>query len=142
MTAVLGRRLFVEFIGTALLVIFGAGAVVAALEVGQGRLDYAGLGMIGLSFALVIAAVVDMFGTTSSAAPRRGASFGCTGPARSWALAALAYVLVAQPERASVEAELPRGTAGDVVGRRVVRHGERSARETTSTIEGRPRHVR
>jgi len=51
-------------------------------------------------------------------------------------------VLVAQPERASVEAELPWGTAGDVVGCRVVPHGERSARETTSTIEGRTRHVR
>ena len=140
MTAVLGRRLFVEFIGTALLVIFGAGAVVAALEVGQGRLDYAGLGMIGLSFALVIAAVVDMFGTTSSAAPRRGASFGCTGPARSWALAALAYVLVAQPERAAVE--LPWGTAGDVVGRRVASDDCRAGQETTPTIEGRTRHVR
>jgi hypothetical protein len=62
-----GRRLLAEFVGTALLVIFGAGAVVAALEVGQGRLDYAGLGIIGVSFALVIAAVVYMFGTTSGA---------------------------------------------------------------------------
>ena len=140
MTAVLGRRLLVEFVGAALLVIFGAGAVVAASEVGQGRLDYAGLGMIGLSFALVIAAVVDMFGTTSSAAPRRGASFGCTGPARSWALAALAYVLVAQPERAAVEA--PWGTAGDVVGRRVASDDCRAGQETTPTIEGRTRHVR
>jgi glycerol uptake facilitator protein len=63
----LGRRLLAEFVGTALLVIFGAGAVVAALEVGQGRLNYAGLGIIGVSFALVIAAVVYMFGTTSGA---------------------------------------------------------------------------
>lgn len=63
----LGRRLVAEFVGTALLVIFGAGAVVAALEVGQGRIDYAGLGVIGLSFALVIAAVVYMFGPTSGA---------------------------------------------------------------------------
>ena len=67
MKADLGRRLLAEFVGTALLVIFGAGAVVAALEVGHGRLDYAGLGIIGLSFALVIAAVVYMFGTTSGA---------------------------------------------------------------------------
>jgi glycerol uptake facilitator len=66
-TAVLGRRLLAEFVGTALLVIFGAGAVVAALEVGHGQLDYAGLGIIGLSFALVIAAVVYMFGSTSGA---------------------------------------------------------------------------
>jgi len=63
----LPRRMFAEFVGTALLVVFGAGAVVAALEVGQGQLDYAGLGIIGFSFALVIAAVVYMFGTTSGA---------------------------------------------------------------------------
>jgi glycerol uptake facilitator protein len=67
MNADLGRRLLAEFVGTALLVIFGAGAVVAALEVGHGKLDYAGLGIIGFSFALVIAAVVYMFGTTSGA---------------------------------------------------------------------------
>jgi glycerol uptake facilitator protein len=63
----LARRLVAEFVGTALLVIFGAGAVVAALEMGHGQLDYAGLGMIGLSFALVIAAVIYMFGPTSGA---------------------------------------------------------------------------
>jgi glycerol uptake facilitator protein len=63
----LGRRLLAEFVGTALLVIFGAGAVVAALEVGHGKLDYAGLGIIAFSFALVIAAVVYMFGSTSGA---------------------------------------------------------------------------
>lgn len=63
----LPRRMLAEFVGTALLVVFGAGAVVAALEVGQGQLDYAGLGIIALSFALVIAAVIYMFGTTSGA---------------------------------------------------------------------------
>jgi glycerol uptake facilitator protein len=66
-TADLGRRLLAELVGTGLLVIFGAGALVAALEVGNGRLDYAGLGIVGLSFALVIGAVVYMFGTTSGA---------------------------------------------------------------------------
>jgi glycerol uptake facilitator protein len=66
-SADLGRRLLAEFVGTALLVIFGAGAVVAALEMGHGQLDYAGLGIIALSFALVIAAAVYMFGTTSGA---------------------------------------------------------------------------
>jgi glycerol uptake facilitator len=51
----LGRRLLAEPIGTALLVVFGAGAVVAGLRLGHGKLDYAGLGIIALSFALVIA---------------------------------------------------------------------------------------
>jgi glycerol uptake facilitator protein len=61
------RRLVAELVGTALLVVFGAGALVAALETGHGRLDYAGLGIVALSFALVIAAAVYMFGTTSGA---------------------------------------------------------------------------
>jgi glycerol uptake facilitator len=56
-----------ELVGTALLVTFGAGALVAALEVGQGKVDYAGLGVVGFSFALVIAAAVYMFGSTSGA---------------------------------------------------------------------------
>ena len=63
----LGRRLLAEFVGTALIVIFGAGALVAALDMGQGQLDYAGLGVVAISFALVIAAVVYMFGPTSGA---------------------------------------------------------------------------
>ena len=67
MNANLGRRLVAEFVGTALLVIFGAGALVAALDMGQGRLDYAGLGVVAISFGLVVAAVVYMFGTTSGA---------------------------------------------------------------------------
>jgi glycerol uptake facilitator protein len=67
MSADLGRRLLAEFTGTALLVIFGAGALVAALEMGDGALDYAGLGIVALAFALVVAAVIYMFGTTSGA---------------------------------------------------------------------------
>jgi glycerol uptake facilitator protein len=63
----LGRRLLAEFVGTALPVIFGAGAIVAALEIGHGQLDYAGLAIVALSFALVIDAAVHMFGTTSGA---------------------------------------------------------------------------
>ena len=54
----LGRRLLAEAIGTALLVVFGAGAVVAALRLGNGKLDYAGLGIVAFSFALVIAIVI------------------------------------------------------------------------------------
>jgi glycerol uptake facilitator protein len=63
----LGPRLVAETLGTALLVLFGAGSVVAALRVGGGRLDYAGLGMIALAFALVIAVAIYAFGTTSGA---------------------------------------------------------------------------
>jgi glycerol uptake facilitator protein len=62
-----GRRLVAEALGTALLVLFGAGSVVAALRLGGGRLDYAGLGMIAVSFALVIAVAIYAFGKTSGA---------------------------------------------------------------------------
>jgi glycerol uptake facilitator len=63
----LWRRLLAELIGTALLVLFGAGAVVAALTVGGGELDYAGIGFVALSFGIVIAAVVYGFGAVSGA---------------------------------------------------------------------------
>lgn len=67
MGADLGRRMVAEAIGTGLLVIFGPGSVVAALTIGGGMLDYAGLGMIAISFALVIAVVIYAFGSTSGA---------------------------------------------------------------------------
>jgi glycerol uptake facilitator protein len=67
MSAQLMRRVLAELIGTALLVFFGAGSVVAAILADDGRLDYAGLGVIGLAFGLVIAIVVYGFGTTSGA---------------------------------------------------------------------------
>jgi glycerol uptake facilitator protein len=67
MTGSLPRRCGAELVGTALLIIFGPGAVVAALTVGGGALDYAGLGMISLSFGLVVALVIYAFGSTSGA---------------------------------------------------------------------------
>jgi glycerol uptake facilitator protein len=67
MNASLARRLFAEFLGTALLVLFGAGSVVAALNLGGGKLDYAGLGIIALSFGLVVALAIYTVGTTSGA---------------------------------------------------------------------------
>ncbi len=67
MDSSLGRRCAAEFLGTALLIVFGPGSVVAALKVGKGSLDYAGLGMISLSFGLVVAIVIYGFGTTSGA---------------------------------------------------------------------------
>ncbi|HET8718734.1 MAG TPA: MIP/aquaporin family protein [Nocardioidaceae bacterium] len=67
MNASLARRLLAEMLGTALLVLFGAGSVVAALALGNGRLDYAGLGIISLAFALVVALAIYTLGTTSGA---------------------------------------------------------------------------
>jgi glycerol uptake facilitator protein len=67
MSASLLRRLVAEFVGTGLLVLFGAGSVVAALEINRGRLDYAGLGIISLAFGLVVALVIYTVGTTSGA---------------------------------------------------------------------------
>lgn len=61
------RRLLAEALGTALLIFFGVGSVIAALTVGEGALDYAGLGMIALAFGLVVAIVIYAFGTTSGA---------------------------------------------------------------------------
>src|SRR4029450_1598169 len=65
--ASLPRRLVTEALGTGLLILFGPGSVVAALRVGGGTLDYAGLGIIGLSFGLVVALVIYAFGSTSGA---------------------------------------------------------------------------
>ncbi|MQA74170.1 MAG: MIP family channel protein [Solirubrobacterales bacterium] len=67
MTGELPRRLLAELIGTAILVFFGAGSVVAALTLGEGALDYPGLGMIAITFGLAIAIAVYAFGTTSGA---------------------------------------------------------------------------
>jgi glycerol uptake facilitator protein len=63
----LERRLAAEMLGTALLVLFGAGSVVAALRLGGGKLDYAGLGMVAIAFAIVVAVAIYAFGTTSGA---------------------------------------------------------------------------
>ncbi|HEX2074142.1 MAG TPA: MIP/aquaporin family protein [Geodermatophilus sp.] len=67
MDASLTRRLLAEALGTGLLIIFGPGSVVAALALGEGTLDFAGLGFIALSFGLVVAIVVYAFGSTSGA---------------------------------------------------------------------------
>jgi glycerol uptake facilitator protein len=61
------RRSTAELLGTALLIVFGPGSVVMALLLGDGELDYAGLGMIALSFGLVVALVIYAFGSTSGA---------------------------------------------------------------------------
>jgi glycerol uptake facilitator protein len=67
MSAELLRRLLAEAIGTGILVLFGAGSVVAALTLGDGELEYAGLGMVAITFALAIAVAIYAFGNTSGA---------------------------------------------------------------------------
>ena len=67
MEASLVRRSLAELLGTALLIVFGPGSVVAALTIGDGSLTYAGLGMIALAFGLVVALVIYAFGSTSGA---------------------------------------------------------------------------
>ena len=63
----LARRIVAEVVGTGVLVLFGAGSVVAALRVGGGELDYAGLGMVAIAFAFAVAVAIYAFGTTSGA---------------------------------------------------------------------------
>src|SRR3954469_2610151 len=67
MNSALLRRLLAEVVGTGLLVLFGAGSVVAALTAGGGQLPYAGLGFVCLAFGLVIAVVIYAFGPVSGA---------------------------------------------------------------------------
>src|ERR687892_1134495 len=88
MEEILGRRLAAEVVGTAILVLFGAGSVVAALRLGDGELDYAGLGMVAIAFALAIAIPIYAFGPTSGAHINPAASGPLTGgslnPARTF----------------------------------------------------------
>lgn len=66
MAGPLSRRRAAESVGTALLIVSGPGAVVAALTVGK-SLDYAALSVVGLSFGLVVAIVIYAFGTMPGA---------------------------------------------------------------------------
>lgn len=54
----LTQRLLAELIGTAILVTFGAGSVVAALSIGGSEVTYASLGFIALAFAIAIAVAI------------------------------------------------------------------------------------
>lgn len=127
MDANFGRRLVAEAIGTALLVLFGAGSVVAALTLGEGEFDFAGLGMIALSFGLVIAVVTYAFGTTSGAHINPAVMFSLAVTGRFPWREVTPYVdtqgaqgeVVGRRrediEGASSEAQ---GTQGEVIGRR------------------------
>jgi glycerol uptake facilitator protein len=86
MTASLPRRVLAEFVGTALLVLFGAGSVVAALNIGGGQLDYAGLGIVALAFGLTVALAIYALGTTSGAHINPAVTIGLAAARRfSWA---------------------------------------------------------
>ncbi len=67
MTPTLMRRLAAELIGTAILVLFGAGSVLAALTVGAGSINYPGIGFIALGFAIAIAVAIYAFLAVSGA---------------------------------------------------------------------------
>lgn len=67
MQTALWRRVVAECVGTAMLVLVGAGSVVAALRMGGGELGYASLGFVSLAFAIVVAVVIYGFGPVSGA---------------------------------------------------------------------------
>ncbi len=123
-------------LGAAVLIIAGPGSVVAALTVGDGHLDSAGPGIVGLSFAVVVALVVCAFGSTSGAHinsvgsvvlaatarfPRRDVAWSqdpayVIGSLLAGLTAASAYVLIARPEDHDT-IDTP-GTQGEVLGSR------------------------
>jgi glycerol uptake facilitator protein len=63
----LGRRILAEAIGTALLVLFGAGAVVAARAVDHVPGSYPALGFVALAFGAAVTLAILVFGGTSGA---------------------------------------------------------------------------
>jgi glycerol uptake facilitator protein len=67
MTPPLMRRLVAEFIGTAVLVVFGVGTVMAALTADEGSLTYPGVGFISLGFAIAVAVAIYAFLAVSGA---------------------------------------------------------------------------
>lgn len=66
MTSTLVHRLLAESVGTALLVLVGAGSVVATITM-DGEVSYASLGFIAFAFAFVVALVIYGFGPVSGA---------------------------------------------------------------------------
>ncbi len=50
-----------------MLILVGTGSVIAALTVGEGSSDQAGLGLIALAFGIVVALVIYGFGPGSGA---------------------------------------------------------------------------
>jgi glycerol uptake facilitator protein len=105
MTPELPHRLLAEGVGTAILVVFGAGSVVAALTVGDGTLDYPALGIVAIAFALAIAVAIYAFGTTSGAHINPAVTLGLAAVGRfPWA--EVPHYIGAQLVGASVGAAL------------------------------------
>jgi glycerol uptake facilitator protein len=87
------HRFAAEVLGTALLILFGPGSVLAALRIGEGTLDYAGLGMIAVSFGLVVAAVIYAFGTVSGAHINPAVTIALAATKRFPAVEVLPYIV-------------------------------------------------
>ena len=92
MTMELARRLAAEAIGTALLVLFGAGSLVAAILVGKGSVTYPGIGIVGFSFAIVIAAIIYIFGPVSGAHINPAVTIALTAGRRFPVAEAIPYI--------------------------------------------------
>ncbi len=93
MQVALTRRLVAEAVGTALLVLFGPGSVVAAVKAGGGTVDYAGVGMIALAFGFVVALIIYALGTTSGAHINPAVTIGLAAVRRFPVGEVLPYVL-------------------------------------------------
>lgn len=113
MTPELTRRLVAEAIGTAILVLFGAGAVVAAITVNDGIIEYAGLGMIAIAFALAIAIAIYAYGNTSGAHINPAVTIGLAA-ARRFPWREVPHYVVAQLIGATVAALLLWAAVGDI----------------------------
>ena len=116
-------------------------------------------GFAGLVIGLAVACEIMVIGPISGGSVNPARTFGpylatnifggstpwnefwiyCVGPLVGGALAALAYDLIARPDRAAEadEGRQPQGTAGQVEGRRVLPEDGRGAAEPGLTTEGR-----
>jgi glycerol uptake facilitator-like aquaporin len=125
------RRLLAGAIGTGILVMLGAGSVVAALKFGGGELDYAGLGMVAIMFGL------EAIGTIGGGGDTFGGDLPAyvIGPLLGGAAAAFAFDAVARVCRARAgagDAGRHRGAARRA-GRAAGGHHAGSGREASGS---------
>jgi glycerol uptake facilitator protein len=143
-----GQAVAAEALGTFLLV-----ATIMALAVDR----RAPAGFAGLVIGLAVACEIMVIGPISGGSVNPARTFGpyvateifggstpwsqfwiyVVGPVAGGAAAALAYDLIVQPERAAAAAAEPaQGTAGDIVGRRVVPEEQPARAERESPAKG------